>query len=104
MVISTNLDYVGSLISSYFLEKKYTALKLIRAISGIQLIPYIKFAYHYNAVGSDERHLSLFQRGFFMLTYLICPKIQIFLLLFCRLKKIRTCFTFKARQACIKGP
>ena len=53
MVISTNLDYVGSLISSYFLEK-YTALKLIRAISGIQLIPYIKFAYHYNAVGSDK--------------------------------------------------
>ena len=53
MVICTNLDYLGSLIS-YFLEKKYTALKLIRVISGIQLIPYIKFAYHYNAVGSDK--------------------------------------------------
>ena len=53
MVICTNLDYEGSLIS-YFLEKKYTALKLIRVISGIQLIPYIKFAYHYNAVGSDK--------------------------------------------------
>ena len=53
MVICTNLDYVGSLIS-YFLEKKYTALKLIRVISGIQLIPYIKFAYHYHAVGSDK--------------------------------------------------
>ena len=53
MVICTNLDYEGSLIS-YFLEKKYTALKLIRVISGIQLIPYIKFAYHYHAVGSDK--------------------------------------------------
>ena len=53
MVICTNLDYVGSLIS-YFLEKKYTALKLIRVISGIQLIPYIKFAYNYHAVGSDK--------------------------------------------------
>ena len=54
MVISTNLGSVGSLISSYFLEKKYTASKPIRVISGIQLIPYIKFAYHYNAVGSDK--------------------------------------------------
>ena len=53
MVICTNLDYEGSLIS-YFPEKKYTALRLIRVISGIQLLPYIKFAHHYHAVGSDK--------------------------------------------------
>ena len=58
-MISTNLGYVGPLISSYFLEKKYTALKLIRVISGIKLIPYIKFAYHYNAVGSDKTAQSV---------------------------------------------
>ena len=102
MVISTNLDYVGSLIS-YFLEKKYTALKLIRVISGIQLLPYIKFAYHYHAVGSDKTPQYVSKEDS-LWTYLICPKIQIFLLLFCRLKKIRTCFTFKAKQAYIKGP
>lgn len=59
MVISTNLGYVRSLINSYFLEEKYTALKLIRVISGIQLIPYVKFAYHYNAVGSDKTPQSV---------------------------------------------
>ena len=61
-----------------------------RAFSGIQVIPYIKSAYHYIAVGV-KRHLSPKRILNVELSYLPnCTEI------FYRFSKKRTCFKFEA--------
>ena len=52
MVISTTLGYLGSQISSHLLKKKIHFS--LEHFSGIYLIPYIKSAHHYIAVGATE--------------------------------------------------